>query len=106
MIYRTVIEWTQEKKLDPVEKEKILAREEFDKEYDSYDDLNETVDKEAIIDTNENKLYVQVEDDKVAMLNLLSVEYVFMESFLRKFQEKIVFKGNLNEIEKKLTKKI
>lgn len=105
MVYRTVIEWVQERKLDPVEKEKIEARVEFEKTYDPYDDLNEKVDKEAIIHTDEDKMYVQIEDDKICMLNLLNVEYIYMDDSIKKFQERIMFKGNLNDIEKKLTNK-
>ena len=103
MIIRTKIDWSQEKKLDPIEKEKIEAKAEVVPEYDPYDDLNEEVEKEALIDTTEDKIYVQVDDNKICMMNLLSGEYILTDTSVQRFQERIIFKGNLDEIEKKLT---
>lgn len=103
MIIRTKIEWSQDKQLDPVEKEKIEARAEFESSYDPYEDLTEIVEKEAIIDTIGDKLYVQIEEDKICMLNLLSGEYILTNTSIKKFQERVIFRGTLDDIYTLLT---
>ena len=61
MILKTNIEWEQSKDLSDKERELMEARAEVDPGYKPHDDedLFELVIREAIIDTDNNKLYVE-----------------------------------------------
>lgn len=105
MILRTKLEWSAEKKLDPIEKEEIEARMEFDPAYIPDNDLYEDVQKECIIDTDNNLIYVQVEPDKVCIVKLLGGQYLELSIGVQRFEERVFIESNLEEIYKELKEK-
>ena len=105
MILRAKIDWLQPRKLDPAEKEKIEARKEFEPHYNSSKDENEEVEKDSIIDTGNNKLYVQTTEDKVCMTNLLKSDFIENEEGnIERIEERIYFKSTLDEVYEQITK--
>ena len=89
-----------------IEKEKIEDRKEFETDYNSFKDETEEVEKDAIIDTVANKLYIQTSEDKVCITNLLTGEYVENENGnIERIEERLYFKSTLDEVYEQLTKK-
>lgn len=105
MIIRTKIEWTQEKKLDELEKQKLEAKAEFEPDFDPFEEMYEDSEKEAIIDTNQNKVYVAIEPGKICVMNLLGAEYIVVGKSVQRFQERVTFEGDLDEIYNNLNTK-
>lgn len=111
MILQTTVEWTQDKKLSKEESEKLKAkREVLGDEYDSYEDqdlLYEETVKNAIIDTNENKLYVEISEGRICMTHLLGCQYICtIDNNLQTVTEKLYFESTLDEIKEKLNENI
>lgn len=104
MIFKTKIEWRQEKELDPLIKEELEAKAEFVTDYDPTDELYESIEKDCVIDTNDDRMYVQVSENKICMANLLGGEYMVLPDGIQRFEERIYFKGDLNDIYTELTK--
>lgn len=109
MILKTTVEWTQDKKLSKSEKENIDAkREVLGENYDPYEDqhlLYEETVKNALIDTNENKLYVEISEDRICMTHLLGCQYIATsDDLLQTVTEKLYFKSTLDKIMKELKK--
>lgn len=100
MILRTQIEWLQLKELS--EKE-MAKREVLGSDYDSTESY-ETVLKDAIVDTVNDKLYVGLTNDKVCMTRLLSAEYAYNESGqIERIEERVTIIETLENIYKQLT---
>lgn len=107
MILKTNIEWEQSKDLSDKERELMEARAEVDPGYNPHDDedLFELVIREAIIDTDNNKLYVEVSKDKICMTELLGGQYIGDGETTQRIEERLYFKSTLEEIYGKLIKK-
>lgn len=107
MILLTEIEWEQNRELSELEKEKIEAKREFVPEYDPYSDdsLFEQTIKRAIIDTDSDKLYVEVEYNKICMTNLLGGVYITENNYTQRVEERLYFEAKLEDIYKNLTEK-
>lgn len=102
MIIKTKIEWSEPIEISEEEKAK---REVLGSEYQPIDDY-EKLEKEAIIDTVENKLYVEIDERKVCLTELLGADYLYSDSgFITKMEEKIYLITTLDKIYKMLTKK-
>lgn len=102
MILKTKVMWRREKELDPKVKEGIKAKSEFIQDYDPSEDLYEEVERDAILDTDNHHLYVQVSEDKCAIKQLFSAEFIDSEIGLHKFEQFHEFKAKLSTIYNKL----
>lgn len=110
MILRTTVEWTQDKKISPEELEKLKAKQEvLGDEYDPYDDqdlLYEQTVNNAIIDTDNDKLYVEVSENRICITHLLGCQYVYTpDNTLQTITEKLYIQSTLEEIEEALKTK-
>lgn len=102
MIIRTQIEWLQQKQLSDKE---IAKREVLGSDYDT-SDAYETVLKTAIVDTVNDKLYVEISDTKVCMTKLLSAEYAYSEGGqIERIEERVTILETLDNIYNQLTNK-
>ena len=101
MILRTKIEWLQQKQLS--EKE-IAKREVLGTDYDS-SETYETVIKTAIVDTENDKLYVEAGEGKICMTKLLNAEYAYTENGqIERIEERVTIFETLDNIYEQLTK--
>ena len=105
MILRTIIDWEQDKEMDEYEKSVFEARRIVDPDYNPYadDSLFESTTKNAIIDTVQNKIYVEISDDRLCMTKLLGGEYVIINDEIDRLEERLYFQSTLDEIYEKLT---
>lgn len=100
MIIKTKIEWLQQKELSDKE---IAKREVLGTDYDTSDSY-ETVLKTAVVDTINDKLYVEISDTKVCMTKLLSAEYAYGENGqIERIEERITILEKLDNIYNQLT---
>lgn len=100
MILRTTIEWVQIKPLTEFEiaKREVLA-EEYEPPVDEYEELI----KEAVIDTTNEKIYIEIEPDKICMIRLLDANYAYNENGgMERIEERLIFKETLENIYNKL----
>lgn len=109
MIIKTKIDWVQTRELSEEERERIEAKKAvLEDRYDPFEDeedLFEDAEKNAIIDTNNNKLYVEISENKICLTNLLGGEYIVMENgSTQRVEERLYFKSTLEEIYTELTK--
>ena len=108
MILRTTIEYEEENtsNLSEDEKEKYLAKKEFlGNDFPEAEILTHKIDRDGIIDTDNNKLYIDIGEGKISMRNLLDSEFFPLEDgSVGNFFSQVVFKGNLDEIEQNLIK--
>lgn len=109
MILRTNVEWLVNKTPKPTAEEK--AQEQAKKEYlgDEYEppvpvaEVFEEENVDAIIDTYNDKLYVDAGTGKVTMTNLLQSAFIQDETGeVRRFDENITFDATLDDIYDKL----
>jgi hypothetical protein len=99
MILRTRIEWLQLKKLSANE---LAKREVLGSDYDSSDEY-ETVEKEAIVDTINDKLYIELTPEKICMTRLLNAEYAYNENGqIERIEERVTIMETLDNIYNKL----
>lgn len=104
MIIKTKIEWNQTKELTESEKELREAKKSVLKDYDpTNEDEYETVIKRAIIDTKDDKLYVEISENKICLTNLMNGEYMVFDDSIQKVSNRIYFEATLDEIMEKLT---
>lgn len=106
MILRTTVDWEQTKEMTEHEREVMEARAEFDPTYNPHadDSLFESTVKSAIIDTDNDKLYIQISDEKLCMTKLLAGEYFALDNGeIERVEERLYFKSTLDEIYEKLT---
>lgn len=105
MILKTKIDWLQNKNLTKEEQEILEAKKEFLE--DAYDIINEEfeeAEKDAIIDTVNDKIYIEVEPDKICLIRLLDANYAFTESGrMERIEERLYFKSTLETIYNELT---
>ena len=105
MIIRTKIDWLQNKELSTEEREILDAKREFLESYDEYEEEYEETTKEAILDTFNNKIYIQVEENKICLIELLGGQYIQDESgAMRKMEERLYFESTLDELYDQLIK--
>lgn len=105
MIIRTKIEWSQAKELTESEKEFREAKRSVLKDYNPHEeDEYETVEKQAIIDTEDDKLYVEISENRICLTSLMGGEYMIVEDSIQKVSNRIYFEATLDEIMEKLTK--
>lgn len=105
MIIRTKIEWSQTKELTESEKEIREAKKSVLKDYNPHEeDDYETVEKQAIIDTEDDKLYVEISENRICLTSLMTGEYMIVEDSIQKVSNRIYFEATLDEIMEKLTK--
>lgn len=107
MLLKVKIDWVQNKKLTKEEQEQLDAKiEVLGSDYeDSYEDRYDEVEKLALIDTENNKMYVEVEDNKVCLTRLLTAEYIPTSTGnVERIEERLYINTTLVEIEKQLTK--
>lgn len=106
MIILTKISWVQTKKLSDEEREILEAKKAVIEDYDSYDDAYEDTEKNAIIDTEGEKVYIEIDEKTVCMTRLLSGEYYTNDrGNLERIEERLYFQGNLTEIYNELKSK-
>lgn len=104
MILRTQIEWLEPKQLSEEEQAKL---DYLGKHYVPDDEeIYTEVLKNALIDTSDNKLYIELDSTSVAMSNLLSAIYVVKgNGEVQRNEEKLYIKSTLDEIYENLTNK-
>jgi hypothetical protein len=106
MILKTKIDWLQNKELSDSEKELLQAKKEFlgDDYIDDDEKQYEEIEKNAIIDTDSDKLYIEIDDEKVCMVRLLGGDYYPTEDgALQRIEERLYFMSTLDEIYNTLT---
>lgn len=105
MILKTKIDWLQNKVLTKEEQEILQAKKEVLE--DAYDIINEEfeeAEKDAIIDTVNDKIYIEIEPEKICMIRLLDANYAFTESGqMERIEERLYFKSTLETIYNELT---
>jgi len=104
MILRTKIAWLKAKEESEEEK---LKREVLGDEYveDKSKDGFDKTTRDAIIDTVEDKLYIQLYDDQVCIQKLLQTEFLPTEDgTLTRYEDSIIIYSTLDEIYEQLTK--
>lgn len=105
MIIRTKIDWLQNKELSETEKEFLEAKKEFEENFDSFNEEYEETEKNAIIDTDSDKLYIEVETERICMTRLLDGQYILAENGnMERIEERLFFKSTLDEIYNELIK--
>lgn len=101
MILKTTIDWLQNK---PLSEEEIAKREVLGPDYKSTDDYDE-VEKSAIIDTSDDKLYIEIEPNKICMTKLLGGEFIVDDNdIIQRMEERLYFKCTLAELFENLMK--
>lgn len=100
MILRTKVDWLENKELSEQE---IAKREVLGKEYEPDEDVYNKVSKNAIIDTGENKLYVEVDEDKICLTPLLNGEFIVADDQVQRMEERLFFESKLDLIYELLT---
>jgi hypothetical protein len=104
MILRTKIAWLKAK--EETEEEK-LKKEVLGDEYQE-DTSKESFDKtkkDAIIDTDNDKIYIQLYEDQVCIQKLLQTEFLPTEDgTLTRYEDSIIIYSTLDEIYEQLTK--
>ena len=110
MILRTTVEWTQDKKISPEDLEKLKAKQEvLGRDYNPMEDqhlLYEETVKNAIIDTDSDKIYVEISANRICMTRLLDAQYICdSENVIQTVTEKLYFESTLEEIEEALKTK-
>lgn len=105
MIIKTKIDWLQNKVLTDEEKEVLEAKRiVLGDDYDANDEYDET-EKNAIIDTTNDKIYIEIEPEKVCMVRLLDAQYVYTEDGrMERIEERLYLKSTLDEIFENLNK--
>lgn len=107
MIIKTKIDWMQNKKLSDEEKEIIEAKKAVLDNYNGYDEEYEETEKEAVIDTVNDKIYIQVEENKICLIRLLGGDYFPNEQgVLERIEERIYFQSNLDDVFKQLKEEL
>lgn len=105
MIIETKIEWRQRKssELSEVEEAKrIVLGDDYVPPED--EDKFEDVMKNALIDVECEKIYIEIDDETICITRLLDAQYVYNEKGgLERIEERVFFKGILSEIKEKLT---
>ena len=103
MIIKTKIDWLQTKKLSEYEQAKReVVGDDFKDDTDPY----EEAEKDAVIDTGNDKMYIQIEPDKICMIRLLDAQYLYSENGqLERIEERLMFKSDLETIYNELTQK-
>lgn len=104
MILRTKIDWLQAKELSEKEKAKkevlgadyVAPKEEFEK-----------TQKDAIVDTYTDKLYIGVSENKVCIMRLLDTQFIpNTEGGIEKFEDTILIEGTIENIYNQLTESL
>jgi hypothetical protein len=105
MILRTKIDWLQNKVLTKEEQEILEAkREVLEDDYDAAAEEYEETEKDAIIDTVNDKIYIEIEPDKICMIRLLDAQYAYNEAGkMERIEERLYFKSTLEQIYNELT---
>lgn len=102
MILKTTIEYEEENTahLTEEEKQKYVAKKEFlGKDFPEAELLMDKIDKPVIIDTDNEKMYIDIGEGKISMRHLLDSEFFPLEDgSVGNFFSQVVFKGNLDEI--------
>ena len=99
MIIKTEIDWLIEKKLTEEEKELIEAKKEvlgndYVPELDQYTSLK----KDAIIDFENQFIFVSTDENEVCVTRLLDSDYFPVDGTVHKMTDRQYFKGNLDEV--------
>lgn len=108
MILRTKVEYEEENtsKLNEDEKAKYIAKKDFlGKDFPEEELIIDKVERNVIIDTDNDKIYIDIGEGKISMRNLLDSEFFPLEDgSIGNFFAQVVFKGNLDEIYENLLK--
>lgn len=109
MILKTKIDWLQNKEMSDAEKEIMQAKKDVmgDDYVDDYEDEYEEIEKNAIIDGCNDKIYIEIDSETVCLVRLLGADYYPTESgSMQRIEERLYFKSTLDEIYENLTKHI
>ena len=99
MVIKTEIDWLVEKKLTEEEKEIIDAKKEvLGSDYIPELDQYTSSKKEAIIDFENQFIFVSVDENELCVTRLLYSDYFPIEGTVHKMTDRQYFKGNLEEI--------
>ena len=99
MVIKTEIDWLVEKKLTKEEKEIIDAKKEvLGNDYIPELDQYTSSKKEAIIDFENQFIFVSVDENELCVTRLLDSDYFPIEGTVHKMTDRQYFKGNLEEI--------
>lgn len=105
MILKTKMEWLQTKVLTKEEKEILEAKKDVLQEaYNEMEDEYESSERDAVIDTVNDKIYVEVEPGRICMMRLLFADYMYTEGGqMERIEERLYFKSTLETIYNELT---
>ena len=99
MIIKTKIEWLKEIELTEEEKTIIEAkRAVLGGEYIPEDIKYDAVTKDAIIDFENQFIFVSVDENELCVTRLLDSDYFPIEGTVHKMTDRQYFKGNLEEM--------
>lgn len=111
MIIRTKIDWLQNKEVSKEELELIQAKkdvlgDDYDPSEHEKDEEYEETKKNAIIDLVNDKIFIELEEDKVCIIKLLDATYSYNEQgAMERIEERLYIDSTLDEIEQQLNKK-
>lgn len=107
MIFKSKIYWTQTKEMSEKEKEIQQAKMEVlgdDYEFDEEIEFENT-EKNVIIDTSDNIMYVELNEEEICISELLGGDYIMQENGdITKMKDMVYIKSTLKEIWEKLNK--
>ena len=103
MIIKTKIDWLQTKNLSEEEKKLLEAKKSVVDDYNEYEEEYEEAQKDAIIDTLNDKVYIEVEDNKICLIRLLEGMYFPTgEGSVERVEERMFFESNIQDIYEQL----
>lgn len=99
MIIKTEIDWLIEKKLTEEEQELIDAKKEvLGNDYVPESDQYTSSKKDAIIDFENQFIFVDTGENEVCVTRLLDSDYFPVDGTVHKMTDRQYFKGNLDEV--------
>ena len=99
MIIKTEIDWLIEKKLTEEEQELIDAKKEvLGNDYVPESDQYTSSKKDAIIDFENQFIFVCTGENEVCVTRLLDSDYFPVDGTVHKMTDRQYFKGNLDEV--------
>ena len=99
MVIKTEIEWLVEKKLTEEEQELIDAKKEvLGNDYVPELDQYTSSKKDAIIDFENQFIFVKVYENELCVTRLLDSDYFPIEGTVHKMTDRQYFKGNLDDV--------
>ena len=99
MVIKTEIEWLAEKELTEEEKEIIDAKKEvLGSEYTPELDQYTSIKKDAIIDFENQFIFVSTGENELCVTRLLDSDYFPVGGAVHKMTDRQYFKGNIEEI--------